>query len=44
MELKVGSLSLEPLDKILESILSAGFGELIPVLRKIQKEYALQRR
>ncbi len=39
MDLKVGSLSLEPLDKILESMPNAGFGELIPILQKIQESY-----
>jgi NADH-quinone oxidoreductase subunit E len=39
MDLKVGSLSLEPLDKILESMPNAGFGELIPILQKIQEAY-----
>ncbi len=33
------SLSLEPLDKILESMPNAGFGELIPILQKIQEAY-----
>jgi NADH-quinone oxidoreductase subunit E len=39
MDLKVGSLSLEPLDKILESMPNAGFSELIPILQKIQEAY-----
>ena len=34
-----GSLSLEPLDKILASMPDAGFGELIPILQKIQEAY-----
>ncbi len=33
------SLSLEPLDKILASMPDAGFGELIPILQKIQDAY-----
>ncbi len=33
------SLSLEPLDEILESMPNAGFGELIPILQKIQEAY-----
>ncbi len=33
------SLSLEPLDGILESMPNAGFGELIPILQKIQESY-----
>ena len=36
---KGGSLSLEPLDKILTSMPNAGFGELIPILQKIQEAY-----
>ena len=40
MELtKEDSLSLEPLDKILSSMPGAGFGELIPILQKIQGVY-----
>jgi NADH-quinone oxidoreductase subunit E len=40
MELiKSDSLSLEPLDKILASMPEAGFGELIPLLQKIQEAY-----
>ena len=40
MELiKEDSLSLEPLDKILSSMPGAGFGELIPILQKIQGAY-----
>ncbi len=39
MDLKVGSLSLEPLDKILESVPNAGDCELIPILQKIQEAY-----
>ena len=34
-----GSLSLEPLDKILASMPNAGFGDLIPILQKIQESY-----
>jgi hypothetical protein len=37
------SLSLEPLDEILESMPKAGFGELITILQKIQRECAFQR-
>jgi len=36
---KESSLSLEPLDKILASMPNAGFGELIPILQKIQVAY-----
>jgi len=36
---KGGSLSLEPLDKILTSMPNAGFGELIPILQKVQEAY-----
>ena len=36
---KEDSLSLEPLDKILASMPNAGFGELIPILQKIQVAY-----
>jgi NADH:ubiquinone oxidoreductase subunit E len=40
MDLSKGaSLSLEPLDKILASIPNAAFGELIPILQKIQEAY-----
>ena len=40
MDLSKGaSLSLEPLDKILASMPNAGFGELIPILQKIQEAY-----
>lgn len=37
--IKEDSLSLEPLDKILESMPNAGFGDLIPILQKIQAAY-----
>ncbi len=40
---KEGPLSVEPLDKILTSMPNAGFGDLIPILQKIQRECALQR-
>jgi NADH-quinone oxidoreductase subunit E len=36
---KEGSLSLEPLDKILTLMPNAGFGDLIPILQKIQEAY-----
>ncbi len=36
---KEGSLSMEPLDKILASVPNAGFGDLIPILQKIQEAY-----
>ncbi len=36
---KKGSLGLEPLDKILASMPNAGFGDLIPILQKIQAAY-----
>lgn len=36
---KEGPLSLEPLDKILTSMPNAGFGDLIPILQKIQEAY-----
>jgi len=36
---KEGPLSLEPLDKVLSSMPNAGFGELIPILQKIQDAY-----
>jgi len=36
---KERSLSLEPLDKILASMPNAGFGDLIPILQKIQEAY-----
>ena len=36
---KEGPLSLEPLDKILASMPDAGFGDLIPILQKIQDAY-----
>ena len=40
MELvKEDSLSLEPLDKIFEFLPKAGFGDLIPILQKIQAAY-----
>ena len=32
-------MSLEPLDKILASVPNAGFGDLIPILQKIQAAY-----
>ena len=32
-------MSLEPLDKILTSMPNAGFGDLIPILQKIQEAY-----
>ncbi len=37
--IKEDSLSLEPLDEILASMPNAGFGELIPILQKIQVAY-----
>jgi NADH-quinone oxidoreductase subunit E len=37
--IKEGSLGLEPLDEILASMPNAGFGELIPILQKIQEAY-----
>ncbi len=36
---KERSLSLEPLDKVLASMPDAGFGDLIPILQKIQDAY-----
>jgi NADH-quinone oxidoreductase subunit E len=36
---KESSLSTEPLDKILASMPNAGFGDLIPILQKIQAAY-----
>jgi NADH:ubiquinone oxidoreductase subunit E len=36
---KEDSLRLEPLDNILESMPNAGFGDLIPILQKIQAAY-----
>ncbi len=36
---KEGPLSVEPLDKILASMPNAGFGDLIPILQKIQEAY-----
>ncbi len=36
---KEGPLSLEPLDKILASMPNVGFGDLIPILQKIQEAY-----
>ena len=36
---KAGSLSLEPLEKILKSIPNTGFGDLIPILQEIQGCY-----
>jgi NADH-quinone oxidoreductase subunit E len=36
---KEGSLSLEPLDRILASVPQAGSGNLIPILQAIQKAY-----
>lgn len=39
MDLKEGSLGLEPLDEILSSMPNAGDSELIPILQKIQEAY-----
>ncbi len=36
---KGGSLSLEPLEKILTPVQNAGSGELIPILQKVQAAY-----
>ena len=39
MDLREGSLGLEPLDEILSSMPNAGDSELIPILQKIQEAY-----